>query len=79
MTAIDVARANVAAVGLERCLRIIQGGSRCDRLWFPVARRKTRSWLRVDREPVLNAIAGLPFIAVLIALGLIQLLCAPKH
>lgn len=59
MTALDLAKANVAASAFERCLRLQRAGGYCSRLSF-------RRAPRVRAYGLPGFVSGLPFILMLI-------------
>ncbi len=64
MTAIDMAKANVAASAIEHCLRTRRGGGYCARMAF--APRRSAG----DYSEVTRIAAGLPFVIVTVILGI---------
>lgn len=64
MTAIDLAKANVATSAIERCLRIKRADGYCAGMAF-APRRRARDYSEVARIA-----AGLPFIIVMVILGI---------
>jgi hypothetical protein len=59
MTSLDIAKANVATLALERCLRLRRRGGFCHRLEFPAANTPFpwRSLSVIVGAPILIAVA----------------------